>query len=278
MMKLPRYRTIDDLEHGTDSAIHTARQRDKDNRNDKPYRAWLYGNGAPYIPSIGHTHREGTGEEPSRTNLRIQWTFPQREKFLRRHTGHTQATVPAAEHRVSAACRWAGSVCRTEDTTRSRQGVGHTWTPEGAGQTGPPATLPAAVGNFVRKPCAVKGLNKMDASPARFPELEQCAYRIAITCMDDDKKEQDTSSRHILPDFTGFWRVVLEAEYRFGGSRTSNLTQDQWPAKTRHLHPEGDVVHIIVPSTEYRTWREGGETRRKQRIAITWPAYATIAT
>ena len=140
-----------------------------------------------------------------------------------------------------------------------------------------PATLPAAVGNFVRKPCAVKGLNKMDASPARFPELEQCAYRIAITCMDDDKKEQDTSSRHILPDFTGFWRVVLEAEYRFGGSRTSNLTQDQWPAKTRHLHPEGDVVHIIVPSTEYRTWREGGETRRKQRIAITWPAYATIA-
>ena len=129
------------------------------------------------------------------------------------HTEHTQATVPAAERRVSAACRWAGSVCRTEDTTRSRQGVGHTWTPEGAGQTGPPATLPAAVGNFVRKPCAVKGLNKMDASPARFPELEQCAYRIAITCIDDDKKEQDTSSRHILPDFTGFWRVVLEVEY-----------------------------------------------------------------
>ena len=92
----------------------------------------------------------------------------------------------------------------------------------------------------------------MDASPARFPELEQCAYRIAITCMDDDKKGQNTLSRHILPDFTGFWRVVLEVEYRFGGSRTPNLTQDQWPAKTRHLHPEGDVVHTIVPSTDYR--------------------------
>ncbi len=159
MMKLPRYRTIDDLEHGTDSAIHTARQRDKDNRNNQSYQAWPYDNGAPYIPSIGHSHQEGTGEEPSRTNLRIQWTSPQREKFLRRHTGHTQATVPAAERRVSAARHWSGSVCRTEDTTRSRQGVGHTWTPEGARQTGPPATLPAAVGNFVRKPCAVKGLN-----------------------------------------------------------------------------------------------------------------------
>ena len=115
-----------------------------------------------------------------------------------------------------------------------------------------PATLPAAVGNFVRKPCAVKGLNKMDGSLTRFSELEQCAYRTTITCMDDDKKGQNTLSRHILPDFTGFWRVVLEVEYRFGGSRTPNLTQDQWPVKTRHLHPEGDVVHTIVPSTEYR--------------------------
>ena len=106
MMKLPRYRTIDDLEHGTDSAIHTARQRDKDNRNNKPYRAWLYDNEAPYSPSIGHTHQEGTGENPSRTNLHIQWTSPQREKFLRRHTGHTQTIVPAAEYRVSAACHW----------------------------------------------------------------------------------------------------------------------------------------------------------------------------
>ena len=144
----------------------------------------------------------------------------------------TAGEVSSATHRThpdNRSCRriprfrslpLARSVCRTEVTTRSRQGVGHTWTPEGAGQTGPPATLPAAVGNFVRKPCAVKGLNKMDASPARFPELEQCAYRIAITCMDDDKKEQDTSSRHILPDFTGFWRVVLEVEYRFGSSHT----------------------------------------------------------
>ena len=139
---LPRYRTIDDLEHGPDSAIHTAQQRDKDNRNNQPYRAWLYDNGAPYIPSIGHTHREGTGEEPSRTNLRIQWTSPQREKFLRRHTEHTQATVPAAERRVSVARHWSGSVCRTEDTTRSRQGIGHTWTPEGAGQTGPRQRCP----------------------------------------------------------------------------------------------------------------------------------------
>ena len=113
-----------------------------------------------------------------------------------------------------------------------------------------PATLPAAVGNFVRKPCAVKGLNKMDTSPARFSELEQCAYRTTITCMDDDEKGQNTSSRHVLPDFTGFWRVALEAEYRFGSSRTPNLTQDQWPVKTRHLHPEGDVVHTIVPFTE----------------------------
>jgi len=92
----------------------------------------------------------------------------------------------------------------------------------------------------------------MDGSLTRFSELEQCAYRTTITCMDDDKKGQNTLSRHILPDFTGFWRVVLEVEYRFGGSRTPNLTQDQWPVKTRHLHPEGDVVHTIVPSTEYR--------------------------
>ena len=70
---------------------------------------------------------------------------------------------------------------------------------------------------------------------------------------------------------------MLEAEYRFGSSRTPNLTQDQWPAKTRHLHPEGDVVHIIVPSTEYWTWWEGGETRQKRRIPITWSAYATTA-
>ena len=56
MMKLPRYRIIDDLEHGTDSAIHTARQKDKDNKNDKPYRAWLYDDGAHYIPGMGHTH------------------------------------------------------------------------------------------------------------------------------------------------------------------------------------------------------------------------------
>lgn len=89
MMKLPRYRTIDDLEHGTDSAIHTARQRDKDNRNNRSYQAWPYDNEAPYSPSIGHSHQEGTGEEPSRTNLRIQWTSPQREKFLRRHTQNT---------------------------------------------------------------------------------------------------------------------------------------------------------------------------------------------
>ena len=190
-MKLPRYRTIDDLEHGTDSAIHTARQKDKDNRDDKPYRAWLYGNGAPYIPSMGHTHREGTGEEPSRTNLRIQWTSPQREKFLRRHTEHTQATVPAAERRVSAARHWSGSVCRTEDTTRR-------------GRTNrSPATLPAAVGNFVRKPCAVKGLNQVNGSLTRFSELEQRAYRTTITCIDDEKG-QNTLSRHILPDFTGF--------------------------------------------------------------------------
>lgn len=115
-----------------------------------------------------------------------------------------------------------------------------------------PATLPAAVGNFVRKPCAVKGLNKVNGSLTRFSELEQRAYRTTITCIDDDEKGQNTLSRHILPDFTGFWRVVLEVEYRFGGSRTPNLTQDQWPVKTRHLHPEGDVVHTIVPSTEYR--------------------------
>ena len=83
-----------------------------------------------------------------------------------------------------------------------------------------PATLPAAVGNFVRKPCAVKGLNKVNGSLTRFSELEQRAYRIAITCMDDDKKGKGSSSRHILPDFTGFWRVVLEVEYRFGSSHT----------------------------------------------------------
>ncbi len=48
----------------------------------------------------------------------------------------------------------------------------------------------------------------MDGSLTRFSELEQCAYRIAITCMDDDKKEQEASSRHIifcriLPAFGG---------------------------------------------------------------------------
>lgn len=202
----------------------------------------------------------------------------------------TAGEVSSATHRThpdNRSCRRIPRFCSLPLGGKRLSDRGHNPQPPryrphmgtGRGRTNrSPATLPAAVGNFVQKPGAVKRLNKMDASPARFPELEQCAYRIAITCMDDDKKEQDTSSRHILPDFTGFWRVVLEAEYRFGGSRTSNLTQDQWPAKTRHLHPEGDVVHIIVPSTEYRTWREGGETRRKQRIAITWPAYATIAT
>ena len=103
-MMLPRYRTIDDLEHGPDSAIHTAQQRDKDNRNNQPYRAWLYDNGAPYIPSMTIPIRKGLERNrPERTCAYNGLPHSGRSFFGDMHTEHTQATVPAAERRVSAA-------------------------------------------------------------------------------------------------------------------------------------------------------------------------------
>lgn len=143
MMKLPRYRTIDDLDHGTNSAIHTAQQK-RQRQQEEPavpglaVRQWsaLYSEHWPY-PS-GRDRRGSVPNAPAHT-----MDFPTAgEVSSATHTEHTQATVPAAEYRVSAACRWAGSVCWTEGTTCSRQGIGHTWTPEGAGQTGPRQRYP----------------------------------------------------------------------------------------------------------------------------------------
>ena len=156
-MKLPRYRTIDDLEHGIDSAPHTAQQRDKDNRNNKPYRAWLYDNGAPSISALAILIRKGLERSrPERTCAYHGLPHSGRSFFGDTHRTHPSNRSCRRMPRFPP-CHWQEALNRERNLQPPRDRP-HMDT--GRGQTNrSPVTLRAAVGNFVRKPCAVKKLN-----------------------------------------------------------------------------------------------------------------------
>lgn len=159
------------------------------------------------FPSIGHTARkERERRRPERP--RACNGLPHRGRsFL----GNTRRTYPDKRSRHRMPCFHSlplGKKRPVKDRGQpvtAKFSVTHLHLHERGRTNRSLAVLFTAVGNITRKPYAAKRLNKTAGFLAYFSEqlLEKCVYRIETTYMDDDKKCQNASNRHIVPAFAG---------------------------------------------------------------------------